>query len=615
MRLTIATRAVVTISLLIALSLGLVGLYLVHQEREAVVQLVVARLEALTSIVAADLSESPAIGDAWARRARGRTKARITVIASDGRVLADSDEAAAGMENHRHRPEVEAALAGGSGVAMRFSRTLGHDLLYYALRLSPAGQAPVILRLAVPILEVTHGSGEFRRRFLAIAALSLALGTGLALLWARGIARRLHQMVAFARRVPRGEFSPRLSVTSRDEFGDLAAALNAMVVDLQEVLRRLEDEGERSRTIVETMAEGLLVLDPRGRISRVNPAAERLLGVSGADVTGRTPLEVIRSVELDDLLRAAGGTERGARAEFTLLHPRRRILAGTAATMRDGQGNMHGTVLALRDITQLKRLEEMRMEFVLNVSHELRTPLTAIRGYAETLLDGGLADGENARKFLEIIHRHSERLGRLLNDLLELSNLELDRTPMERRPVAVADVVRQAIALLTPQAEQKRMRLESAVPDTLPRVLADRDRLVQVLVNLVDNAVKYTPDEGTVSVTARQAPRPTPPLPAVPALAAAPPTDCVEITVADTGIGIPQKDLPRLTERFYRVDRARSRELGGTGLGLAIVKHIVAAHGGELTIDSTLGLGTQVRVFLPVAPADSSATTAPGVSA
>jgi two-component system phosphate regulon sensor histidine kinase PhoR len=322
----------------------------------------------------------------------------------------------------------------------------------------------------------------------------------------------------------------------------------------------------------------------------------------------------VRSNELDDLLKTAARKETAAGAEITLIYPRRRILAGTAVAIRDASGALQGTVAAIRDITQLKRLEEIRMEFVLNVSHELRTPLTAIRGYVETLLDHGLEDREEARKFLEIIHRHADRLGRLLNDLLDLSNIELERTPLSIRPLAVADVARHAAAILLPQAEQRSIPLVTEVPDGLPPVLADRDRLVQILVNLIDNAVKYTPEGGSVRVTARRVDgskgrvvdsskpvdQPT-----------ARPTergDLVEIAVEDTGIGIPEKDLPRITERFYRVDKARSRELGGTGLGLAIVKHLVQAHGGTLTIESELGKGTRVRIALPAAPASQAPT-------
>lgn len=617
MRLTIAAKSVLTVCLLIAFSLTLVGMYLAHRERESLVNQTVARLEAQTSLLAAETPESVVFGDAWARGAAARTKARVTVIAPDGRVLADSEEPSRLMGNHRDRPEVAAALQAGSGRAVRFSRSVNRDLVYFARSVPTAVSGALLLRLSVPLGEVAHGSGEFRRDFLGIALVSFVAALAIAILWARGIARQLRRMVAFARSVSQGPMPDRLPVTCRDELADLAAALNAMAADLKDTLQRLEAEGRRSRTIMESMGEGLLVLDAHGKISLLNPAAEKLFGLDHRTALGQTPLEAIRSHELDDLVRAAARADSGTGAEITLAYPRRRTLAGTAVAMRDAHGLMQGTVVALRDITQIKRLEEIRMEFVLNVSHELRTPLTAIRGYAETLLGGGLADGENARKFLEIIHRHSERLGRLLNDLLELSNLELQRTALRLRPVPCADAARQGVALLAPQAETKGIQLVTAIPDDLPPVLADRDRLVQILVNLIDNAVKYTPRGGKVTVAARQVEPSTGQLvdsarsedraaaSQIDKLTA-PPIDSVEISVADTGIGIPEKDLPRLTERFYRVDKARSREMGGTGLGLAIVKHLVAAHNGTLAIESRLGEGTQVRVVLPAAPTPPS---------
>jgi two-component system phosphate regulon sensor histidine kinase PhoR len=618
MRLTIAGKSVLTVCLLITLSLALVGLYLAHRERESLINQIVARLEAQTSLLAAETPESIVFGDAWARGVAARTKTRVTVIMADGRVLADSEESSDQMENHRDRPEISAAVQTGSGQAVRFSRTLSRDLVYFA-RSVPTVGGPLLLRLSVPVGEVSQSAGQFRRDFLGIAAVSLFAALAIAALWARGMARQLRRMVAFARGVSQGSMLDRLPVTSHDELADLAAALNVMAADLKGTLERLETESRRSRTIMESMGEGLLVLDARGKISLVNPAAEQMLALEESAALGRMPLEVIRSHELDDLVKAAARSEAGIGAEITLVHPRRRTLAGTAVAMHDSHGVFQGTVLALRDITQLKRLEEMRMEFVLNVSHELRTPLTAIRGYAETLLSGGLADRENAQKFLEIIHKHSERLGRLLNDLLELSNIELERTALHLRPVPCGEAARHSMALLAPQAEKKGIELVMAMPDDVPPVLADRDRLVQVLVNLIDNAVKYTPQGGKITVAARRVEQSTGQLvdsaksedrAAVPPIdkLTTRPIDAVELSVTDTGIGIPDKDLPRLTERFYRVDKARSRELGGTGLGLAIVKHLVAAQNGTLVIESKPGEGTHVRITLPAAAPPSPVT-------
>jgi len=621
MRFGIATKAILPIATLIAFSLTLVGLYLERQQRAVVVAQVVARLEAEASLLSREVAAAVLQGDPWAHEAGERAKARVTVIASDGRVLADSEEPSRQMENHATRPEVASALATGSGYSLRFSQTIKRDLLYFAQAIPQHDAGFLVLRLAVPMQEVIQGFSRFRRDFLVGGVVSLALTVGIAYLWARRITLPLRQMVGFAKSVALGEMTRRLPVHSRDELGELAGALNTMATDLEGTLHRLEAEGQRIRTIMESMAEGLLVIDGRGRISLVNPAAEVLLGLKKEIALGQTPLEAVRSHELDDLLKAGTREQGGASAEITLVYPRRRILAGTAVAMRDASGAVQGTVLALRDITQLKRLEEARMEFVANVSHELRTPLTAIRGYAETLLlEGGLEDREESRKFLEIIHRHAERLGRLLNDLLDLSNIELERTPLSIRPLAAAEVTRHAAAILLPQAEQKAIRLVITVPDDLPPILADRDRLVQILVNLIDNAVKYTPEGGNVTIAARRVEASSSQL-----VDSARPihgsTDqpihenmrLVEIVVEDTGIGIPEKDLPRITERFYRVDRARSRELGGTGLGLAIAKHLVQAHHGALSIESELGRGTRVRFTLPAVtgPVPQSERSAP----
>jgi two-component system phosphate regulon sensor histidine kinase PhoR len=602
MRVTIAGKVTVAVAGLIAVSLAVVGFYLEQRERLALVYRFVARLEVQASFLADEIATGASVSDAWAKRAAARTNARITVIAAGGEVLADSDEPAHQMENHAGRPEVKAALADGSGESVRYSQTVGRDFVYFARMAGRTNADPVVLRLAIPVSDLAGGFSRFRMDFLGIALVALAVASGLALLWARRIAAQLRQMGGFVRAVSQGQGVPRLAVKSRDEFGELAEALNAMAADLEKTLQRLEDETHRLRTIAEGMGEGLLVLDIRERITLVNPVAETLLSLGHDAAVGQTPLEVVRSHDLDDLLKAAAKRNEPVSAEITLIYPKRRILAGTAVAMRDASGTPLGTVLTLRDITELKRLEEIRMEFVVNVTHELRTPLTAIRGYAETLLDGGLDNGEEARQFLEVIHRHAERLGRLLNDLLDLSNIELERTPLHVQSLALPEAIRQVVTTFAHQAEQKSVTLRARLTEGLPPVLADRDRLWQILVNLVDNAVKFTPEGGEVTITARElAPADAEP-PLLPGAPGAADKRWVEIGVLDTGIGIPRKDLPRITERFYRVDKARSRDLGGTGLGLSIVKHLVQAHGGNLRIESEPGKGTEVYVTLPVPP-------------
>lgn len=341
-----------------------------------------------------------------------------------------------------------------------------------------------------------------------------------------------------------------------------------------EVCRRLRTAPDTAR----------LPIDPRGRILLMNPGARSIFGLSAERVEGRPFLELIRQKEFLDLVEAcqACGMGESCRREVELGPPIARILEAHAVPVPFGPEGK-GSLLVIQDITELRRLEHVRTEFVANVSHELRTPLTSIKGYLETLLDRALDEPATARRFLAIAHAHAERLGRLVDDLLQLSDIETGRVTLKLSPTVLHDATRDVSAIFANQAAQKNLALLNQVPPDL-RALADRDRLVQILVNLVDNAVKYTPEGGQITLGARHAPR-----------------DVVEVWVGDTGIGIPSTDLPRITERFYRVDRARSRELGGTGLGLAIVKHLVQAHGGELRIDSELRKGTTIRFTLPAA--------------
>jgi two-component system phosphate regulon sensor histidine kinase PhoR len=311
-----------------------------------------------------------------------------------------------------------------------------------------------------------------------------------------------------------------------------------------------------------------------------------MFGLGGSRGEGKPFLEVIRNADLHEIFRAvhAGGVGVALRQEIAMSSPAQRILGVNAVGLAP-VGAEAGVVMVLHDVTALRQLERVRTEFVANVSHELRTPLTAIQGYLETLLSGALEEPENARRFLEIVLRHSERLGRLLNDLTDLSNIELGKVTLRKESVHLDELVASVVAIIGPRAARSRVTVTANTPPEVPAVAADRDRLVQILINLVDNAVKYTPEGGTVTVITRSGG-----------------DGAVEIAVADSGIGIPAADLPRITERFYRVDKARSRELGGTGLGLAIVKHLVLAHGGELRIESQEQQGTTVRFTLPSQP-------------
>jgi two-component system phosphate regulon sensor histidine kinase PhoR len=414
-------------------------------------------------------------------------------------------------------------------------------------------------------------------------ALLVALGIGIFV--AGRVTRPVVDMQSIARQMSEGNFLVRAPSRSTDEIGTLGRSLNVLAARLREKVQDLEQERAKVTAILDGMVEGVVAVDGHEHVLVMNERARTIFGLGAMRGERKPFLEVIRNVELHELFRdsRAGSPGLVLRREVRLAAPAGRVLEVQALPLALG-GDEWGLVMVLHDVTELRRLEDVRTEFVANVSHELRTPLTAIHGYLETLLEGALEEPEHARKFLEIVFRHTERLGRLISDLAELSNIELGRITLALAPTPLGEVVDSVVAIIGPRAARGGVRLASAVPPGLGAVTADHDRLVQILINLVDNAVKYTPRGGDVRIGA--------------SLIAG---GRVEVTVTDTGIGIPRSDLPRITERFYRVDKARSRELGGTGLGLAIVRHLVLAHGGELAIESEVERGTTVRFTLPAA--------------
>ena len=573
------------------------ALYLDHALRAFAVESLEARLATVgralhdeaRSLLRGGAGE-PAL-QAFALRVARATGARVTVIAPDGRVVAESGSAPGGlsaMDNHRDRPEVRAALAGQVGRDLRTSTTVDVPLLYIALPVREGDRIVGVLRLALPLAEVTASYENIHQVMLVGGVVALTVALGIGLFVSGRVTRPVVEMQSIARRLSEGNFSVRAPVRSPDEIGMLGRSLNVLAARLREKIQDLAQEQAKVTAILDGMVEGVIAVDAHDHILLMNERARAMFNLAGGRVERKPFLEVIRNADLHDVFRegrAAGvaAAEGGAvRRELRLSTPVERVLQVHAAPLRLGPDET-GVAMVLHDITALRQLEQVRTEFVANVSHELRTPLTAIQGYLETLLGGAMDDPAHARRFLEVVFRHTERLGRLLNDLTDLSNIELGRVSLHRGPIALAEVVEGTLAIIRAKADAGGVRLEARMPADLPAVQADRDRLAQILINLVDNAVKYTPRGGQVAVEAAAG------------------EGLVEVAVVDTGVGIPPADLPRITERFYRVDRARSRELGGTGLGLAIVKHLVAAHGGTLVIESRPGEGTRVRVTLPAA--------------
>ncbi len=533
-----------------------------------------ARLARLTSVreIGNMRRDAPGMAAAIARE----TQARVTFISLRGEVLGDSDVNPAELkelENHLNRPEVQQVLKSGQGSSIRYSATLKTDMLYVAFPFrSTAGEGGV-LRLALPLSTLQKSRASFHAILGISLAAALFISLILSYILSNFTSKSLRTMAKIATQIGRGEFGRRVPVTSRDEVGELATVMNDMAVRIEGELKSVAAEKNRLDTILRGMGEGVMVTDATGVITLVNPAF-RILFDLREEVEGKPLIDITRHPSLNDAFKKLVETKNERVEEFTLpLHGGKTVLTHWVPLLESGK--LQGVVAVFHDISELKRLEQVRRDFVANVSHELRTPVTVIRGYAETLLGGALTtDPERSGAFLEKIHRHAERLASLIGDLLILSELESGETSRELAPVVIEGVVGHVCALLEEKARGKKISIAMQGLGEAQPVLADRGKLEQVMVNLLDNAIKYTPENGSIAISAAEA------------------EGMVSIAVTDSGIGIPPKELSRIFERFYRVDAARSREQGGTGLGLAIVKHIVQLHGGSVSVESTPGKGS-----------------------
>jgi two-component system phosphate regulon sensor histidine kinase PhoR len=535
-------------------------------------------------------TEEPGSLDAICRSLSQELGVRITVIRRDGTVIGDSDEPAIDLENHGSRPEVIEAFSGGSGGSVRHSTLVNHELLYRAYR-QTQGNTQRIVRVAVPLNDIENVTASLGRTLFFGLLLCSLCGLGVAYFFSRRLSKRINGLVDLSQAVARGEFGQRVfHRNDDDELQVLEQNLHEMTVKIRDNINEVRSEKDKFDSILRCMVEGLLVLDPKGNVLLINEQAKRMFHVTGDQIQTGSFVEISRSPEMRKVVQEvmAFDFSQNVYSRRVSLEDGRWFRVN-AVSLRNGTERTSGSILVFHDITEIQRLETVRSDFVANVSHELRTPLTAIRGYVETLLNAPPPDPRDSQQFLGIIARHSERLSRLTEDLLILSDLESGKVQLSRQLVDTSHLIQRVLEVFWDQAAKKQVQFSQIVAPGLPSLSGDFDRLQQLFINLVDNAVKYTPSGGRVTISATRAP----------ANNGAEPR--VEIAVTDTGPGIPEKDLPRLTERFYRVDKARSRDIGGTGLGLAIVKHIVQAHKGELTIQSVLGKGTTFRVLLPAA--------------
>jgi two-component system phosphate regulon sensor histidine kinase PhoR len=576
-------RAKVFLGAFVAAALSLVALaaLMTWQVRERQHAAIERSLSDEAYLIADLLSKATTLGgpdlDREADRLGEIIAGRVTFIAADGRVVGDSTQTEAelaALENHLSRPEVVAARERGFGSTQRYSDTIGADMLYVAV---PASH-PVVtyVRLALPLIDVDRQLGALWWATLGAVAASIPLALLVSWLASESLAKRVRGIARVAERYSAGDLTRPVYDHGSDELGTVAKALDDSVQQLGGRIEELSRDRARMEAILGGMVEGVLVVDRQGRLQLVNRAAQKMLRVEPS-AAGRLYQEVIRHPDITEQLTAALNGQESGGEETTLAREPGRTLLTRAAPVSGPSG---GAVLVLHDITDLRRADQIRRDFVANVSHELRTPLTAIRGYVEALLDGP-ADAESTRKFLEIIARHSTRMERLVKDLLRLARLDARQELLETARCDIKQIFSAVTADLAPSIEAKRQHVALAVSPEARQVDGDPAKLHDIVRNLVENAVNYSPEETEVRLGAAQD------------------NGTYLITVADSGPGIPTDDLTRVFERFYRVDKSRSRP-GGTGLGLAIVKHLVELHGGEAVAANRPEGGAVFTVKLPV---------------
>ncbi len=548
-------------------------------------------LPILSRLVAPRLDGEPRELHAWIRDVRAGSTLRVTVVREDGLVLADSSrtwEEVQAMDNHAGRPEIAAAFASGAGRAVRRSATLDRDFVYVARLVRDAAGRPFALRVAQPLTELEVLNDRLLR-LLALSVLAAAVAVTLVSWWLdRRFLRPLAALVRSSDRLARGDLEHHVAEPGEEELAALASSLNRLSARVRRQIEAVEAERSHLEVVGASLPEGVLVTDAGGRAQLVNPAFRRLFGLEGA-VESRTLLELTRLPRFDDALRAtlADGEERSIEVRPPDA-PSRRLEVKVGA-LRDRSG----AVVAARDVSEQARLAEVRRDLVANVAHELKTPLTAIRGFAETLRDGALDDRDAAASFVEEILAHCRRLEALLADLLTLSSLERPEVPFEARPTSVRRVVEEAVAALAPLARERRVAVRCELAE-VPEISGEPEALAKLCSNLLDNAIRHGGSGGEVRVRLERR------------------QDELSLEVADDGPGIPEAALARIFERFYRVDRGRSRDEGGTGLGLAIVKHAAQRHGGRVEVESRPGAGATFRVLLPLAGPSETAAKGPG---
>lgn len=509
--------------------------------------------------------------------------ARITVIDNTGKVIGETSYNANKMENHLTRPEVKQAVEGKTGKQIRYSTTLQVDFMYIAQPIYKNGNVVGIVRLSTPVHEIKGIMRSINKNILLALIPGLVLSLILVYRITISITRPIKEIKNAAVEITQGKLDTTINVMGNDEVSELAKAIDFMADSLQEKINSIRDKNTRMEAILSSVVSGIIAVDSNENILFINPKAQAMLNISEGDIEGKHLLEVIRNNKIDNMIKGILENKSFEEYEITLNYPAEQVLRLYSNAIKYPESNIIiGIIIIIQDITEIRKLEKMRSEFVANVSHELKTPLTSIKGFVETLKAGAIEDQDTAIRFLNIIEDESDRLNRLISDILSLSELENKKIKTRSETIHTVDKIMEIVSLLQTQAGNKNIKLMAKVEPDVRNLKGDPDQFKQMMINLVDNAVKYTPEGGSVEVSASNY------------------GNDVVIKVKDTGIGISKEHIPRLFERFYRVDKARSRNVGGTGLGLAIVKHIVMHFEGKIEVNSEVGRGTEFTLQIPL---------------
>lgn len=501
--------------------------------------------------------------------------ARITIILKDGKVIADTDVPSISMENHIEREEIQDALLGKIGIIYRYSKTIKTDMLYVAIPFNYKDiENKFIIRLSVPLTDIKQMYKSFIKYIILAVILGLTVPLILVYKFINKVTSRIEGMAHISSQIANGQYEKRIISYGNDELGKLSNTFNNMAEKLEITINDLSDQKNKLEAILTSMENGIIAVDNEKKIILINPAAQKMFFLN-ENIYGKHIIEVFKNMEFENIIN----NNINEYKEIKLNYPEKKILRVKATPIRNF--NNTGIVIVIQDITELKHLELMRSEFVANVSHELKTPLTSIKGFAETLKSGAINDDKTKDKFLDIINVEADRLTRLINDILSLSELENKKQNIIFEKINLNYAISEIDYMMNSLASLKNIKLEFKLKNDLPYIVGNHDKIKQLLINLIDNAIKYTPQYGNVYVRTYTE------------------NKKVILEVQDTGIGISKEHIPRLFERFYRVDKGRSRALGGTGLGLAIVKHIVVLMEGEIKVESENGKGSLFRIIIP----------------